>query len=76
MVNLVGEDGTGHHGRAGLDEVLQVPGTFLHLYGKKKHVPAEKWVTSPFSPPDAALDHAIPVTKKHCRVQPMTRITA
>lgn len=43
MVNLLGEPG--HEGPAryvGLNEVMQIPGTFIHLYGKKITRPFRK----------------------------------
>ena len=36
MINLVGEGGSGEVDVKGLDDVLHVPGTFVHLYGKKE----------------------------------------
>ena len=43
MVNLLGEpsyNGTAHY--EGLEEVLQIPGVFVHLYGKEKTSPNRK----------------------------------
>lgn len=43
MVNLIGEKG--HHGLAryaGVEEVLKVPGIYLHLYGKRETRPFRK----------------------------------
>lgn len=77
MVNLVGEDGTGTPTIAGLDEVLRIPGTFVHLYGKKETRTGRKMGhISILAPDHTALEHAIQVSKKYCRVRPMTRITA
>ena len=71
MVNLVGEGGTGPAEVVGLDDVLHVPGTFLHLYGKKETRTGRKMghVTVVASS-HVQLDQAIAVTKVHCRVVP------
>ena len=71
MINLVGEGGTGAMEVKGLDDVLHVPGTFLHLYGKKETRTGRKMghVTVVASS-DAELDQAIAVTKVHCQVRP------
>src|SRR6185369_5805817 len=34
MINLVGEGGTGPMHVRGLNDVLRIPATYLHLYGK------------------------------------------
>lgn len=71
MINLVGEGGTGPMEVQGLDDVLHVPGTFLHLYGKKETRTGRKMGhVTVMAGSDAALDQAIAVTKVHCRVQP------
>ena len=71
MINLVGEGGTGPAEVKGLDDVLHVPGTFLHLYGKKETRTGRKMghVTVVASS-HAELDQAIAVTKVHCKVRP------
>lgn len=72
MINLVGEGGTGPVEVKGLDDVLHVPGTFLHLYGKKETRSGRKMGhVTVVAGSDAALDQAIAVTKVHCRVQPV-----
>ncbi|QQR87383.1 MAG: 5-(carboxyamino)imidazole ribonucleotide synthase [Flavobacteriales bacterium] len=71
MINLVGEGGTGPMEVKGLDDVLHVGGTFLHLYGKKETRTGRKMGhVTVVAGSDAALDQAIAVTKVHCRVQP------
>ncbi|MEO8067948.1 MAG: 5-(carboxyamino)imidazole ribonucleotide synthase [Flavobacteriales bacterium] len=71
MVNLVGDGGTGPAQVNGLDDVLHLPGTFLHLYGKKETRTGRKMghVTVVASS-HAELDQAIAVTKLHCKVRP------
>jgi 5-(carboxyamino)imidazole ribonucleotide synthase len=73
MINLVGEGGTGPMDVKGLDDVLHVPGTFLHLYGKKETRTGRKMGhVTVVANSDAALDQAIAVTKVHCRIVPET----
>jgi 5-(carboxyamino)imidazole ribonucleotide synthase len=72
MINLVGENGTGVPDIKGLDDVLHVPGTFLHLYGKRETRSGRKMGHVTVTATDhAALDQAIAVTKVHCRVVPL-----
>lgn len=71
MINLVGEGGTGHTVVKGLDDVLHIPGTFLHLYGKKETRTGRKMGhVTVVANSDAELDQAIAVTKVHCKVGP------
>ncbi len=71
MINLVGEGGTGAAEVIGLDDVLHVPGTFLHLYGKKETRTGRKMGhVTVIASSHAELDQAIAVTKVHCRVAP------
>ncbi len=71
MINLVGEGGTGPMEMKGLDDVLHVPGTFLHLYGKKETRTGRKMGhVTVVAESDADLDQAIAVTKVHCKVIP------
>lgn len=71
MINLVGEGGTGPMDVKGLDDVLHVPGTFLHLYGKKETRTGRKMGhVTVVAQTDAELDQAIAVTKVHCKVVP------
>ncbi len=76
MINLVGEGGTGPAELKGLDDVLHVPGTFLHLYGKHETRSGRKMghITAVASS-HAELDQAIAVTKVHCKVVPRTGST-
>jgi 5-(carboxyamino)imidazole ribonucleotide synthase len=72
MINLVGEGGTGPMAVKGLDDVLHVAGTFLHLYGKKETRTGRKMGhVTVVAATDAGLDQAIAVTKVHCRVEPV-----
>lgn len=71
MINLVGEDGTGPVALKGLDDVLHVPGTFLHLYGKKETRTGRKMGhVTVVANNEVELDQAIAVTKVHCKVVP------
>ncbi len=71
MINLVGEGGHGPVALKGLADVLHVPGTFLHLYGKKETRTGRKMGhVSVVALSDTELDQAIAVTKVHCKVVP------
>jgi 5-(carboxyamino)imidazole ribonucleotide synthase len=71
MINRVGEGGTGMTEVQGLDDVLHLPGSFLHLYGKRETRTGRKMghVTVTARDQDQ-LDQAIAVTRIHCRVVP------
>ncbi len=71
MINLVGTGGTGAPRLSGTDDVLHLPETFIHLYGKKETRDGRKMghVTA-LAATDEALEQAIAVTKVHCRVEP------
>lgn len=77
MINLVGEDGSGAPDVRGLNDVLHIPETFLHLYGKQETRTGRKMGhVTVVAGTDAELDQAIAVTKVHCRIVPQTdRIT-
>ncbi len=77
MINLVGEDGSGAPDVRGLNDVLHLPETFLHLYGKQETRTGRKMGhVTVIAGTDAELDQAIAVTKVHCRIVPHTdRIT-
>lgn len=77
MINLVGEDGSGAPDVRGLHDVLHIPETFVHLYGKHETRTARKMGhVTVIAGTDAELDQAIAVTKVHCKVVPQTdRIT-
>ncbi len=69
MINLVGENGTGTPQVLGLEDVLHMPGTYLHLYGKQETRNGRKMGHVTVTAPDhAGLDRAIAVTKVHCKV--------
>ncbi|HEX2617887.1 MAG TPA: 5-(carboxyamino)imidazole ribonucleotide synthase [Flavobacteriales bacterium] len=71
MVNLVGEGGTGTPHVLGLDDVLQLPATFLHLYGKHETRTGRKMGhVTVLARNDAALDKAIALTRSTCKVVP------
>ncbi len=71
MINLVGEDGQGIPHLKGLESVLGIGGTYLHLYGKKETRTGRKMGhVTVMADVEAGLDHAIRLTKAHCRVVP------
>jgi 5-(carboxyamino)imidazole ribonucleotide synthase len=71
MINLVGEGGSGEAAFRGLDDVLHLPGTFVHLYGKRHTRDGRKMGHVTVTAADhAALDQGIAVTKVHCKVLP------
>lgn len=77
MINIVGESGTGPAELKGMDDVLHLPGTFVHLYGKKETRLGRKMGhVSVVADSHAALDQAIAVTKLHCRIIPTITTTS
>lgn len=76
MINLVGEKGTGTPEMKGAEDILHLPGTFIHLYGKHQTRTGRKMghVTVTARTQDE-LDQAIAVTKVHCRVVPTSTRT-
>ncbi|MEO8590804.1 MAG: 5-(carboxyamino)imidazole ribonucleotide synthase [Flavobacteriales bacterium] len=71
MINLVGEGGSGTPLVQGLEDVLHLPGTFLHLYGKQETRAGRKMGhVTVVADTDEALDQAIAVVKLHCKVVP------
>lgn len=71
MVNLVGEGGTGPMEMTGLDELLRIPGAFLHIYGKRETRTGRKMGhVTVTAADDAALDRAIAAVKAHAHVRP------
>ena len=74
MINLVGEGGNGPAEVKGLDDVLHIPGAFLHLYAKKETRTGRKMGhVTVIASSHPALDQAIAVTKVHCKVVPRQR---
>ena len=63
MVNLVGEGGAGAPTVQGLDDVLHLPGAYLHLYGKKETRNGRKMGHVTLTASDHTPDQAIRVTK-------------
>jgi 5-(carboxyamino)imidazole ribonucleotide synthase len=77
MINLVGEGGTGEADVRGLDDILHMPGTFVHLYGKQETRTGRKMGhVSVVAGTDTALDQAIAVVKVHGRVVPRSSVPA
>lgn len=72
MVNLVGEGGQGEPRVKGLDDVLHMPATYLHLYGKRETRTGRKMGHITVVARDHhQLDQAIAVTKVHAGVVPI-----
>ena len=56
---------------SGLNEILSLPGTFVHLYGKKETRTGRKMGhVTVIAADDRALDKAIAVVKEHCAITP------
>lgn len=76
MINLIGEGGTGTPELRGADDILHLPGTFVHLYGKHETRNGRKMghitVTGGSH---HELDQGIAVTRVHCRVVPAREAT-
>ena len=71
MVNLIGEGGTGEVSLKGMTDVLHVPDTFVHLYGKRETRSGRKMGHVTVLGKDASeLDQAISIIKLHCKVVP------
>ncbi len=77
MVNLVGENGTGEPDLRGVNDILRLPGTFVHLYGKRETRTGRKMGhVTVLADNQAALDQAIAVTRVHGRVVPRNATAA
>jgi 5-(carboxyamino)imidazole ribonucleotide synthase len=75
MINLVGEGGSGAPVVKGLDDVLHLPGSFLHLYGKYETRAGRKMGhVAVIAQGHHELDQAIAVTKMHCKVEPREKL--
>lgn len=73
MINLVGAEGTGSPRIEGMKEILDHPGTFIHLYGKRQTRTGRKMGHVTVTANDQQqLDEAIAITRGNCRVVPMT----
>lgn len=71
MINLVGEGGTGAPVVKGLDDILHLPGTFVHLYGKRETRSGRKMGhVTVVSADQAGIDQAMAVIKVHGRIVP------
>ena len=72
MINLVGAEGTGSPRIEGMKEILDHPGTFIHLYGKRQTRTGRKMGHVTVTANDQQqLDEAIAITRGNCRVVPM-----
>jgi 5-(carboxyamino)imidazole ribonucleotide synthase len=71
LINLVGVEGTGIPELRGADDILHLPGTFIHLYGKAETRSGRKMGhVTVLADDQSALDQAIAVSKVHGRVVP------
>lgn len=72
MINLVGEGGEGEPRLTGLPELLEMKGSFPHMYGKARTRTGRKMghVTVTAEDHDG-LDRAIALTRAHCKVVPV-----
>ncbi len=74
MINLVGEGGEGEPHLQGADDVLRVPGAFIHLYGKQRTRTGRKMGhVTVLASDQAGLDTAIAATRAHCQVVPVEK---
>ena len=72
MINLVGADGSGAPMLKGADDILHLPDTYIHLYGKVETRTGRKMGhVTVLAKDQIALDQAIAVTKVHGRVVPL-----
>lgn len=71
MVNLIGEGGNGRPRMIGTTEILDVPGTFIHLYGKSQTRTGRKMghITI-VSPTRDSLEKAVTICKTYGKVVP------
>lgn len=73
MVNLVGEGGNGIPVLQGAEHMLQVPGTFVHLYGKAETRTGRKMGhVTVVAPTKEEVDQAVEIVKAHGKVVPMS----
>jgi len=76
MINLVGEGGQGTPLLEGAEQVLRIPSTYPHLYGKKETRTGRKMGhVTVLANTHEALDKVIAEVRTHCRVVPGKPIT-
>ncbi|MBK7246914.1 MAG: 5-(carboxyamino)imidazole ribonucleotide synthase [Flavobacteriales bacterium] len=76
MVNIVGEGGTGAPQLLGSDEMLKMPGTFIHLYGKHETRTGRKMGhVTVVAPTQKRVDQAISIIKAHGKMVPAQQKT-
>lgn len=72
MYNLVGTNGTGKPALVGTQRILELPGAFIHLYGKKETRNGRKMGHITLVGADAAqVDSALDIVKEYCSVAPL-----
>lgn len=71
MINLIGEGGKGDVRVEGLQELLGLPGTFIHLYGKRETRTGRKMGHVTVVGHDGSDQNlAIATIRRHCKVVP------
>src|SRR5690606_15148556 len=71
MVNLIGEGGNGTPRMLGTAEILGLPGTFIHLYGKSQTRTGRKMGhITVVSPARDSLEKAVTICKTYGKVVP------
>ena len=71
MINLVGEGGSGRPFLKGMADILHLPGTYLHLYGKHETRSGRKMGHITVTAANGhELEQVISVAKAHCTVVP------
>lgn len=74
MINLVGVGGQGEPVMNGLQEVLALPGAYIHSYGKKETRTGRKMGhVTVIADDHNGLDRAIDLVRAHCTVAPAER---
>lgn len=72
MVNLVGEGGSGAPLLQGAEEILRLPGTFIHLYGKTETRTGRKMGhVTVVAPGPNEVDQTVVLVKAHGKVVPL-----
>jgi len=72
MYNLVGTNGSGSPTLVGSQRILEFPGAFIHLYGKKETRTGRKMGHITLVGSNAEeVDVALNIAKEHCSVEPL-----
>lgn len=72
MYNLIGKDGSGIPGLFGTEQVLEQPGTFIHLYGKRQTRNGRKMGHVTITAEnEKEVDETLEIIKEQCSVVPL-----